>query len=99
MALVFWPKKKHIKRRLLQQYFIDFLAKILKKNGQVLFASDENNMKNWILEQFHIRDDFEWRLKKINFSSKKPPCFINSKYAKKAISSGKKITWFIYKKS
>ena len=93
-----WQKKKHVKRRLIQQYFIDFLAKIIKKNGKILFASDENNMKSWILEQFHIRDDFEWQIKKINYCSKKPSCLINSKYSKKAISNGEKINWFIYKK-
>ena len=48
------PKNKHKKRRLVEQYFIDFLARILKKNGKILLSSDENNMKSWILEQFHI---------------------------------------------
>ncbi len=93
-----WPKNKHKKRRLIQQYFLDFLAKVLKKNGKILISSDENNMKSWILEQFHIRDDFDWHIKNINICNKKPFCLLNSKYSKKAISLGNKNNWFVYRK-
>ncbi len=93
-----WPKNKHKKRRLVQQYFIDFLARILKKNGKILLSSDENNMKSWILEQFHVRQDFEWYVKNVNICNKKPFCLVNSKYSKKAISVGNKINWFVYRK-
>ena len=93
-----WPKKKHIKRRLIQQFFIDFLVKILKKNGRILLSSDEKNMKSWIMEQFHIRNDLEWYIKNINLCYKKPLCLVNSKYSEKAIISGKRINWFVYRK-
>ena len=93
-----WPKKKHSKRRLIQQNFIDFLEKILKKNGQIIISTDVDIMKSWILEQFHIRKDFEWHIKNINICSKKPLCLVNSKYSKKAISMRNKNSWFIYRK-
>ena len=55
-----WPKKKHRKRRLIQQKFLDDLNYILKHEGEIIVSTDHDEMKSWILEQFHVREDFVW---------------------------------------
>lgn len=35
-----WHKRKHIKRRIVQTSFLDMLAKLLKSDGQIHFATD-----------------------------------------------------------
>ena len=75
-----WDKKRHSKRRLLQQDFIDCLSIILKKNGIITFASDNKIMTSWILEQFHFRKEFIWQVKSINNCLKKPKNFLETKY-------------------
>ena len=55
-----WPKKKHKKRRLIQQKFLDDLNQILKYEGKLIISTDHNVMKSWVLEHFHIRNDFLW---------------------------------------
>ena len=93
-----WPKKKHNKRRLLQQSFIDSLSRILKKNGIIIIATDESMMKSWVLEQFHIRKDFEWKVKNLNKIFKKPNFFVQTKYSKKSIDMNNIVNWFFFKK-
>ena len=61
-------------------------------------STDEKNMKSWILEQFHIREDFEWQIKYIKEIFNKPDNFIESKYSEKAKKRKKIINWFFFKK-
>ena len=93
-----WPKNKHKKRRLLQQNFLDSLSKILKKSGIILVATDHSTMKSWILEQFHVRNDFDWKVKNINDTYQKPNFIVNSKYFENSININKSVNWFFFKK-
>lgn len=36
-----WPKKRHLKRRLIQEDFLHKLVKTLKENGRLIIASDD----------------------------------------------------------
>ena len=93
-----WQKKKHKKRRIVQQDFLDALSRVLKRNGTIILSTDEKNMKSWILEQFHIREDFEWQINHIKEIFNKPDNFVESKYSKKAQKGKKTINWFFFKK-
>ena len=50
----------------MQQGFLDSLSRVLKKNGTIVLSTDEIKMKSWILEQFHVRADFEWQIDDLN---------------------------------
>ncbi len=65
-----WPKKRHTKRRLLQQGFVRKLAERLVSNGELYVATDWSPYAEWALEQlsaepmlenladgFSVRDD------------------------------------------
>lgn len=54
-----WPKKKHHKRRLIQQEFIDVLAILVKNGGYVEMATDHHEYAEWIVDNFSRRDDFK----------------------------------------
>jgi tRNA (guanine-N7-)-methyltransferase len=47
-----WPKKRHYKRRLIQQAFLNALALIVVPGGQVHIATDHEEYANWIAEEF-----------------------------------------------
>jgi len=53
-----WPKRRHFKRRLLQQDFIDALGKILQKGGFIQISTDHEEYAVWIQKQFSQRLDF-----------------------------------------
>lgn len=64
-----WWKKRHKKRRVLNESFLDLLVKLLKPGGQFFFQSD-------VLELFEVYSELlESRLKKL-------PCETNILFAK-----------------
>ncbi len=55
-----WPKKRHWKRRLIQNAFVVDLARVLKPGGEVRFATDWANYAAWTLEVFTRNPHFVW---------------------------------------
>ncbi len=53
-----WPKKKHFKRRIINQEFIDVLKKVLRPDGMIEISTDHEGYANWIVGHFQNRDDF-----------------------------------------
>ena len=94
-----WPKRKHRKRRLIQQKFLDDLNYILKYEGVIIVSTDHNEMKSWILEQFHVRKDFVWLKNGFYYENKKPKWIINTKYTNKAFQNNEIVNWFFFKKN
>lgn len=91
-----WPKKKHIKRRLLSVSFLTLLHRLLKKNGCIRFASDQIHYVNFVLENIFSYNKWqksdEDKLKIFSddlvFLAQKPRCWGQTKYEQKALSAG-----------
>ena len=47
-----WPKKKHHRRRLIQQDFLNALATILIPEGQIHVSTDHEEYATWIADEF-----------------------------------------------
>ena len=93
-----WPKKKHKKRRLIQQKFLDDLNQILRYEGKLIISTDHNSMKSWVLEHLHVRNDFLWIKNGHYYRNLKPKWIFNTKYSNKALENNKLVNWFIFKK-
>ena len=90
-----WPKKRHIKRRLIKTEFIKQLAKKLNWEGRTYLATDNEIYANEILEYFNAETLFQ------NLDSRKG--FLNeridlpkTKYEKNFINAGEKIFYLEY---
>ena len=94
-----WPKKKHKKRRLIQQKFLNDINNILKCDGNLIISTDHHIMKSWVLEQLHVRKDFLWIKNGYNYENIKPKWVINTKYSNKALEDDKTVNWFFFKKN
>lgn len=55
-----WPKKKHWKRRFVNQKNLDRFARILKPGGLFRFASDIDSYVNWTVFQCQKHPSFHW---------------------------------------
>lgn len=55
-----WPKTRHWKRRLVQQDFVAELARVLRRAGEVRFATDWAHYAAWTLERFMHEPRFRW---------------------------------------
>jgi len=94
-----WPKKKHKKRRLIQQKFLDDLSNVMRHKGKLIISTDHEVMKSWILEQFHVRRDFIWLKNGLNYENEQPKWTINTKYTSKALKNNNVVNWFFFKKN
>lgn len=47
-----WPKKRHSKRRLTSNSFLDEYRRILKNNGELIFKTDSDDLFDFSLEMF-----------------------------------------------
>tara|TARA_B110000196_G_C21090600_1_gene637374 strand:- start:681 stop:1328 length:648 start_codon:yes stop_codon:yes gene_type:complete len=84
-----WPKKRHFKRRLIDENFFNKVTKYLKKNATIHIASDSKSYISHILNCVHeIRNDFLWvnqRKQEWEYSGLPLP---KTKYYKKALENG-----------
>lgn len=57
-----WPKKRHLKRRLIQPEFVQSLARVVKSGGVVRLATDWTPYAQWMRECFATNLDFAAQL-------------------------------------
>jgi len=54
-----WPKKRHFKRRFVNQTNLTLLASVVKPGGFFHFATDWQNYADWTFEELHQHPDWE----------------------------------------
>jgi len=67
-----WPKKRHIKRRLINQNFLDIIYSKLKINGSLFFVSDSKNYIDYSINQFIIFRKFVPGIENFGFTNELP---------------------------
>ena len=82
-----WPKKKHNKRRIINNEFIDLIKSKLKIGGTLLFASDILDYINWTIDC--IGDKLQKNFNDITNCKQEPKWWVQTKYQKKAIKEGR----------
>ncbi len=55
-----WPKKRHWKRRFINQQNLDRYARVLKPGHEFRFASDIDTYVDWVLRHMRDHEAFEW---------------------------------------
>lgn len=83
-----WPKKKHHKRRLINQEFILLIGKKLKKNGCINIATDWDDYAEQIIDMFNKSNLF----KKTNNLKLN----LETKFEKRGLKLGHKIQKFTF---
>lgn len=90
-----WPKARHEARRFLGQDNLKQLHRLLKKDGQLRFATDVADYATWAVEQINASGLFQ-SIKEDN--TVPPPDWIPTRYEKKGLAAGRTPTYFIYRK-
>lgn len=60
-----WPKKRHWKRRFVNETNLDRFAKVLKPGGVFRFASDIDTYVNWTLLHCRAHGAFAWQAESV----------------------------------
>ena len=94
-----WPKKKHSKRRLINEMFLRNLHLYLKENAEVYIATDSKAYTAQILNCIHkLKRKFRWINSKKMYLDIKDFFDLETKFYKKAINFGHIPSLFILKK-
>ena len=93
-----WPKKKHKKRRLINEEFVKNLNKITLKHSEILIATDDEDYSNQILKSFSKQNLFKLLLKTSDNQIFEDYKIYPTKYFRKAKKENRRINLFIYQK-
>jgi len=80
-----WPKTRHQKRRLIQPEFLDALARVMKPEGKVRFATDVRSYADEALERFLAHPTYEWTAIKADDWRIAPADHIETRYQTKKL--------------
>jgi tRNA (guanine-N7-)-methyltransferase len=84
-----WPKRRHWKRRFVQDESLAKLARLLKPGGEFRFASDIPAYVSWVLARALRSSDFEWTAERADDWRKPWADFGGTRYEAKARREGR----------
>ncbi len=91
-----WPKRRHRKRRFVQDARIADFARVLKPGGTVRFASDIADYVAWTLLRFLRSDAFVWPATRADDWQRPWPGFGGTRYEAKALREGRRGTYLTF---
>jgi tRNA (guanine-N7-)-methyltransferase len=84
-----WPKRRHWKRRFVQERTIAMLARVLRSGGLFRFATDIPDYAAWTLERLLRCPDFDWTAERADDWRKPWAGFEGTRYEAKAKREGR----------
>ena len=93
-----WPKKRHHKRRFIIEENLNRLARVLKDNAELRFASDHYGFVSWALEQFINHPAFSWNASSIRDWRIPPQDWVATRYEEKALARRVRPTYLLFKR-
>jgi tRNA (guanine-N7-)-methyltransferase len=93
-----WPKRRHWKRRFIQDESLKRLARILKIGGELRFATDIADYAGWTLARVLRSKDLIWTAECADDWRKAWPDFSGTRYEEKAKREGRVPAYFIFRR-
>jgi tRNA (guanine-N7-)-methyltransferase len=93
-----WPKRRHWKRRLVQDATIVQFARILRRGGDLRFVTDVADYAAWALRHFLASADFEWTAQRADDWRKGWPGFSGTRYHAKAAREERRPCFLIFRR-
>ena len=84
-----WPKRRHWKRRFIQHETLARLARLLKPNAELRFATDIDDYAVWTLARSQRSADLEWTAQTADDWRKPWADFAGTRYEAKAKAAGR----------
>ena len=93
-----WPKRRHWKRRFVQDESIAKIARILRPGGEFRFATDIPGYAAWTLKRLERSVDFEWTAERADDWRLPWPDFSSTRYEAKAQREGRVPCYLIFRR-
>ncbi len=92
-----WPKRRHWKRRFIQDHNLKRLARILKKDGELRFATDIADYAAYALARVMRSPDFDWTAECADDWRNPWLDFAGTRYEAKAKREGRQPTYLTFR--
>lgn len=94
-----WPKRRHWKRRFVQDETLHELARVLGGRGEFRFVSDIGDYCAWTLARVTRSGLFDWTADRADDWRNPWAGFTPTRYGQKAVREGRKAAYFIFRKT
>lgn len=91
-----WPKKRHWKRRFVNEINLNRFARVMKKGGLFRFASDIDTYVNWTLLACRQQGGFEWQAASAADWHTPYEAWPGTRYEAKAIREGRRPAYMTF---
>jgi tRNA (guanine-N7-)-methyltransferase len=94
-----WPKRRHWKRRFIQDESLARIARILRPGGELRFATDIAGYASWVLTRVLRSPDFEWSAERADDWRQPWPDFAGTRYEAKAKREQRTPAYFSFRRT
>jgi tRNA (guanine-N7-)-methyltransferase len=94
-----WPKRRHWKRRFVQDRSVGEIARLLRSGGEFRFASDIPDYVAWTLAHVGRSSAFVWTAERADGWRAPWPGFFSTRYEAKAKREGRTPCYLIFKRA
>lgn len=93
-----WPKRRHVKRRLINEDFFELLERVLRPGAELRVATDIADYARTILIAHRASRSFAWTAKSAIDWQQRPADWIETRYERKAIREGRRCIYLIFRR-
>lgn len=93
-----WPKRRHWKRRLIQDGSVAQIARLLQPGGELRFATDIADYAAWTLTHLLRSPQFDWTAQTAEDWRKPWPGYSPTRYERKAVTGGRRPCYLTFRK-
>ncbi len=93
-----WPKRRHWKRRFVQDATVAAMAHVLQSGGEFRFISDIDDYAAWTLGHLLRSPDFVWIAERADDWRRPWPGFTMTRYGRKAEREGRRATYLRFRR-
>lgn len=93
-----WPKRRHVKRRLLQPALVAELARVMRQGAELRFATDIGDYARTGLLALYANDSFEWTAARPGDWRERPDDWPGTRYEQKAGREGRRCYFFSFRR-
>jgi tRNA (guanine-N7-)-methyltransferase len=93
-----WPKRRHWKRRFVQDAMVAQFGRLLRQGGEFRFVTDIADYAAWTLQRFLRSPNFEWTAECADDWRKSWPGFTGTRYHAKAARAEQASCFLIFRR-
>jgi tRNA (guanine-N7-)-methyltransferase len=94
-----WPKRRHWKRRFIQERTVAAIARILEPGGQLRFVTDVPDYAAWTLQRLMRSAAFAWNAERAGDWQEPWPDFPGTRYEAKAKRHGRAPCYLLFRRT